>query len=246
MNELAFERITDHIYRMELPFPVLGPLVVPVNVWLVDLGETWSLVDAGPPASGPALVSGLRQATDGQGVPRVILTHAHFDHAGGLAGLRLAWNPAVVCHRDEVPFVTGVAGYRGQRPRSLAFWFGRFFIRTARWRIPVARDLEAGQTADGMVVIHLPGHTPGHIGLLHSEDGAMICGDAVMNLRDRLSPPYAIATPDPITAEASIERLSELDFEHLLPSHGPPILGRGREAMLEYLEGRETEETVDW
>jgi hydroxyacylglutathione hydrolase len=246
MTSFAFERITDHIYRMEVPFHVIGPVGVPVNLWLVDRGDGWSLIDAGPPQAGEALVGGLRSATDGEGVQRVLLTHAHYDHAGGLAALRLAWNPAIVCHRDEVPFVTGEASYRRQRPRSVAFWFGRWFMRTARWHIPVARDLEAGQAADGMVVIHLPGHTPGQIGLLHSQDGAMICGDAVMNLRGRLSPPYSISTPDPGAAEASMQRLSELDFEHLLPSHGLPILDRGREAMVEYLEGRGSTEAMEW
>jgi len=235
-----FERITDHIYRLEVPFQVIGPVVVPVAVWLIDRGQDWTLIDAGPPETADQLLAGIRDTTDGQGIQRVLLTHAHYDHAGGLAGLRLAWNPAVLCHSAEVPFVTGVMSYRRQPPRSVAFWFGRFFMRTARWRLPVARDLEGGEAVDGMVVIHLPGHTPGQIGLLHPQDGAIICGDAVMNLRDRLSPPYAIATPDPNMAEISMLRLGDLDFEHLLPSHGSPILGTGREAMLRFLERRGT------
>jgi glyoxylase-like metal-dependent hydrolase (beta-lactamase superfamily II) len=126
----------------------------------------------------------------------------------------------------------------------VAFWFGRFFLRAKRWQIPVARDLEAGQAADGMVVIHLPGHTPGQIGLLHPQDGAILCGDAVMNLRGRLSPPFSFATPDPGATEASMLRLGELDYEHLLPSHGPAILGTGRQAMLEFLDRRGTVEVA--
>ncbi len=245
MSLALFERLTEHIYRAEVPFRVLGPLSVPVSMWMIDHGDGWSLVDAGPPEAADLLVADIRELTDGQGIQRVFLTHAHYDHAGGLGALRLAWNPAVVCHRDEVPFVTGASSYRRQRPRRVAFWFGRFLLRTKRWRIPVARDLEAGQAADGMVVIHLPGHTPGQIGLLHSQDGAMVCGDAVMNLRGRLSPPYSFATPDPGAAEASMLRLGELDFAHLLPSHGPPILGTGREAVLEFLDWRGTAEATD-
>jgi glyoxylase-like metal-dependent hydrolase (beta-lactamase superfamily II) len=71
----------------------------------------------------------------------------------------------------------------------------------------------------------------------------MICGDAVMNRNGRLSPPFSFATQNPEIAEASMQRLGELDYQHLLPSHGPPILGRGREVMLEFLEGRAEEET---
>ncbi|HET7011864.1 MAG TPA: MBL fold metallo-hydrolase [Anaerolineales bacterium] len=240
----VFERITEHVLRLEVPFRAIGPVVVPVSIWLIDEGGSWTLVDAGPPEAADQVVAAVRLTTDDQSVRRILLTHAHYDHAGGLDALRQAWNPAVVCHREEVPFVTGGQSYRRQRARAAAFWFGRFFMRAKRWRIPVARDLEAGQSADGMVVIHLPGHTPGHIGLLHVHDGAMICGDAVMNLRGRLSPPFASATPDPGAAEASMLRLGEIDFQHLLPSHGPPILGRGREAILDLLERRGTTEVA--
>jgi glyoxylase-like metal-dependent hydrolase (beta-lactamase superfamily II) len=111
-------------------------------------------------------------------------------------------------------------------------------MRTGRWQIPVAREVEGGQASDGLAVIHLPGHTPGQVGFLHPQDGALICGDAAMNLRDRLSPPFALASPDPGIALASMVRLSELDYDHLLPSHGPPILERGRDAILDYLDRR--------
>jgi len=107
------------------------------------------------------------------------------------------------------------------------------------WELPVARDLERGQSAVGMAVIHLPGHTPGHVGFLHPADHAMICGDAIMNLRGHLGPPPAISTPDPKLANASIERLAQLDFLHLLPSHGPAILDRGRQALLDFLLTRD-------
>lgn len=56
-----------------------------------------------------------------------------------------------------------------------------------------------------------------------------------MNLKGRLSPPFTAFSQDPNLAEASMRRLSELDYIHLLPSHGDPILERGREAMLSFL-----------
>ena len=238
---LDFENISEHISRLEVTWRVFGVVNVPVAVWLIRDGERWTLVDSGPPETADHVVSAVARATNGRGPQTVLLTHAHYDHAGGLAALRMAWNPAVLCHREEVPFVTGEANHRHIEPRSAAFWFGRFVIQSKTWDLPVARDLERGQSAEGMAVIHLPGHSPGQIGFLHPKDRAMFCGDAVMNLRGRLSPPYALATPDPEAARASERRLGELDYEHLLPSHGPAILRRGRQAMLEYLGAAEAD-----
>ena len=207
-------------------------------VWLVRSADGWTLIDTGPPESADQMVSAIVRATEGQGPARVLLTHAHYDHAGGLAALRMAWNPPVMCHKAEVPFITGEADYRRLETQGFAPRLGRFFMRTAAWQVPIAKDLERGQSAAGMAVIHLPGHTPGQVGFLHPTDRALICGDAVMNLRGRLSPPIAAMTPDPDRAKSSMRRLGELDFDHLLPSHGPPVTGQGRRAVLDFLEDR--------
>jgi glyoxylase-like metal-dependent hydrolase (beta-lactamase superfamily II) len=176
----------------------------------------------------------------------VLMTHAHPDHAGGLQALRSAWNPAIVSHRDEVPFITGEWSYRQLPAGSLANWFGRWLIPAGSSEVPVARDLEAGESVEGMAVISLPGHSPGQIGFLHPTDEAMICGDAVSNLGDQLKPPQPMWTYDPGLADSSMQRLGEIDFDHLLPSHGPPILGHGRRAIMDFLEREFGEAPAEW
>lgn len=236
MND--FQRVTQSIYRLEVSWNLYGLLAIPVSVWLVRSPDSWTLVDSGPPETADEMVAAIKRATGGQGVERVVLTHGHYDHAGGLAALRLAWNPAVLCHAEEADFVTGERSYREVPARTWHFWVGRFFIQRLSTTQSVARRLARGQSVEGMALIHLPGHTPGHIGLLHPNDHAVICGDTLMTLRGRISPPFILVTPDPFQAQASIRRLGELDFAHLLPSHGSPILERGREAVLEYLSRR--------
>ncbi len=235
---LEFKPITEHILRLELRFRVLGPIGVPVAVWLLRTEDGWTLIDTGPPETADQLLSAVVRATGGDGPLRVLLTHAHYGHAGGLRAVRAAWSPPVMCHKDEAPFVIGEGDYRRLPGQHLAFRFGRRLMKTAAYGVPVARDLERGQPADGMAVIHLPGHTPGQVGFLHPEDQAMICGDAVFNLGGRLGPPLPMATPDLERARAAMRRLGDLDYRHLLPSHGPPILNNGKAVMQQFLQRR--------
>ena len=230
-----FERISEHILRLELHWDIFGLVTIPVSVWLVRGERSWTLIDSGPPETTELLIPAISRATSGAGIQQVVLTHGHYDHAGGLAELKLAWKPAVLCHSLEAPFVSGDASYDEVPARTFHYWLGKFFVQSLPWGQAVTRELAGGQAVEGMAVIHLPGHSPGHIGLLHASDQAMIAGDCVMTLRGRVSAPFIFATPDPFQAGTSIQRLAELDFAHLLASHGLPLLDRGRQAVLEYV-----------
>lgn len=241
---MSFKPVTQNILRMEIEIDVAGLMSLPVNLWLVRSSDGWTLIDSGPPGTGDKVVKALSDATQGYGPSQVLLTHGHIDHAGGLQAIQLAWKTPVICHQAELPFVNGELDYRDAPAKGLLFMLARYFFPSTSG-VKVAHKLQRGESIAGMIAIHLPGHTPGHIGFLHPGEQAMICGDTLMNRDDRLSPPFAVATADPKQARASMRRISELDFLHLLPSHGEPILNNGRRRLLDYLGIAPQEEVIE-
>ena len=60
---MEFERISDHIFRMELDFQPVAPIRFPVALWLVQGEQGWTLIDSGPPDSSDIIVSAIARAT---------------------------------------------------------------------------------------------------------------------------------------------------------------------------------------
>jgi glyoxylase-like metal-dependent hydrolase (beta-lactamase superfamily II) len=233
-----FQLVTDNIARLQLEFKVADLISSSVAVWLVRTPEGFVQIDSGPPQTAGDMVEAVSEATHGKGPKVILLTHGHLNHAGGLSALRLAWNPPIAAHAQEAPYIVGSREYSRIRSGNPLFWLGSILMESTSWSIPNVSQLNQGQTVLGLNVIHLPGHTPGHLGFIHVKDQACICGDAVLHLGRRLMPPFALTTPNTKLAKNSIFRLTERNFQHLLPSHGPPLLKIGRQRLFEYARKR--------
>jgi glyoxylase-like metal-dependent hydrolase (beta-lactamase superfamily II) len=104
----------------------------------------------------------------------IVLTHAHLDHAWGVPAVRDAFPDApVLLHADDLPLYRNLAGQ--------AQMFG----------FPAPRPVpEGGLLADGQElafgrervrVRHAPGHSPGHVVLIHDGPGqpTAVVGDVL-------------------------------------------------------------------
>ena len=230
----SFAQITPHIFKLDLPFAG-GRL--PVGVWLVKNDSGWTVIDAGAPGLETLVMQEILKHTGGQKPQTLILTHGHSDH--GAAALRMLdeWRVQVAAGRDEERYLTGSSRYHlipsdnflyPLLQRSGPALFGR----------SVNLPLDEGMTFDGLEVYSVPGHAPGQIALLHRRDSALIGGDAFTNLGGKLGDPLAPFTYDMALAHQSQAHLAELDFEHLLVSHGPIILGEGLKRAQALVESR--------
>jgi len=90
----------------------------------------------------------------------------------------------------------------------------------------------------------MPGHTPGSVFYRHGPTGALFSGDTIvtaippLTIREGLSLPYSSYTDDMALALTSLAgfHVRGVPYEHLLPGHGPPLVGGARGTVLAFLE----------
>ncbi len=231
---VTFKQLTPHIHKLDLPF--FGGRL-PVGVWLVHGPEGWVVVDAGAPSFEQLILEQILKQTGGERPHLLILTHGHQDHAAAAQQMRDEWKLPIAAGRDEIPYLIGSERYRRIPARSPIYGLAQL-SPPALFGRNVQRPLDEGMRLDGMEVFHAPGHAPGMVALLHREDRALICGDAFANLGGKLGDPLAPFTYDMPLNHQSQARLIELDFDHLLVSHGPPLMNDGRAKARALVEGR--------
>ena len=170
-------------------------------------------------------------------VRRLIATHYHPDHVGGMATLQRTTGATVAAHCLEAPHLAGESGRVIPNPVQPKW------LRSILWplmtvmqppNVPVATALADGDTLPllgGVTVIHTPGHTPGSISLHFPNEGVLLVADAVQRYQNRLTLPSLWFSTDMEAAKASVRKLAELDFEVLCFSHFEPMRTGARAAL---------------
>jgi glyoxylase-like metal-dependent hydrolase (beta-lactamase superfamily II) len=214
--------------------PLVGDYV---NGFLLrdDDGQV-TLIDMGIARSGPKVMAALSSIGSGASdVTRLMLTHAHPDHAGGARHVADATGRSFGVHEDDAAFVReGVSPPRDQR-----FLLGRLLGRGKNGfpAAPVGETFTDGQVvpfAGGIQVVHTPGHSPGHASYLHLDSGTLITGDAIFNVLGLRWPIKSFCTDFAMTQQTAA-RLAELDYTTAAFTHGPELTDHPRERIRAFL-----------
>ena len=200
-----------------------------------------TLIDSGWRVHSRRILSFLETMGYGaDSVRRLVATHYHLDHIGGMAGLQAATGLPVAAHRVEAHRL--LQRRRGDIPNPVQQWWLRALLwpLMAAMHPPAIADVIPLDEGDplpllsGARVIHTPGHTPGSISLYFPDDGVLIAGDAMQRRGDFLTLPSPFFSSDFNAARDSIRKLAELDFEVLCLSHFMPM-GKGAKAAVRSL-----------
>lgn len=193
------------------------------HVYLLDGGSELALVDVGAGMGAEAILENVRRAGFDPGdVRRILLTHAHGDHAGGAARMRALLPNAEVCVSHEVAGLVRTGDEEGTSI-ALAKRAGVYPVDYRLEPCPVGRELADG---DGIVVgdltlecIDTPGHSSGHVSFLLERDGrrCLFGGDVVFHGGTVLLQSIPDCSLTELTS--SLRKLRGLEIDALFPGH---------------------------
>jgi glyoxylase-like metal-dependent hydrolase (beta-lactamase superfamily II) len=162
-------------------------------------------------------------------IKRILITHAHPDHVGGLRELQKLTGAAVYVSEGERAVVEDEAPIPGRPIDQMPLIFRVLGPPRMTFKpTPVARVLRDGDVLEevmgGLHVVATPGHAPGHIAFWQPQKRVLFCGDVMMALRrNKLQLPFKMFTADMDKNICSIQRVAELDVRVLCLGHGKPV-----------------------
>ncbi|MGL4553284.1 MAG: MBL fold metallo-hydrolase [Gemmataceae bacterium] len=188
-----------------------------VNVYLIDGGSEWLLIDVGWVDQADEIIELVRKMDFSLSACKMIIaTHADADHIQGLARAKAAMKTRVAAHPKSVEAIeTGdeILTYATIKAQKIS-------IPMPPCKIDLTlNDGDTIQVGDVKLdVWHTPGHTPGHLSFKFGSllfSGDTIYQDSSVGVIDAH---HGSNLPEFL---ASLERIKAGDSAYLLPSHGP-------------------------
>ena len=149
-----------------------------------------------------------------QEIDILLITHSHPDHCDALSVLKKHTNARIGLHSSQAEWASLLSEasfhFLGVKPRDFKADI-------------ILDDLLTRNQKMRLSVLHTPGHTPDSVCFYLPSHAVLLCGDLVFERGiGRTDLPFG----DEDALKASIERISALDVEILLPGHGNIIKGR--------------------
>jgi glyoxylase-like metal-dependent hydrolase (beta-lactamase superfamily II) len=245
-----------------------GALYTMSNALIIERRDDIVVVDSHiTPAAGQALLDSIRVVSD-KPITALINSHFHYDHANGVPAFgsdveiigheytraKLADDPM-----NEQTFLSSLRRFdntvtrleqelaeasrneRAELETQLEFW--RAHVRAQDKIDPVPPTVSVSDRmtlykGGREIQIHFFGraHTGGDIGIYLPEEKILFTGDMLLGGISYMGDGYVSEWAD------TLQRLKQLDFEMVLPGHGPSFLDRER---IDYVQSYYTDLTAE-
>lgn len=193
-----------------------------LNVYLLkNKGAGFSLIDTGLPGKDSSILAYLAKiGVSPKEVRALLLTHLHLDHVGSLSRMISATQAKSYAHWLEAAFIARNPPYDGpgMHPAESV---------EVDVRLRDGENVEAGR---GLIALHTPGHTPGHLAYFEPERKLLFSGDLFFG-----TPELTLTTPEYThhtkSAQISARQMAAVGPSALLTYHGGPFLRGVPEAL---------------
>lgn len=158
-------------------------------------------------------------------ISHIILTHGHVDHIGNACELSEKYEAPIYIHKnDSYALKENSVPKRDVQVNNKKY----FNYKTCEPDHEI-RDNE--ELPLDLKSIKIPGHTEGNLSILaekgeYRDQGVLISGDTVIELRNKLNLPYEGYCDNYEKARNNLSKLLEYDFEKILPGHGNKVFER--------------------
>lgn len=132
------------------------------NCYLLTDGDEAVLIDPG--AEGERLYDAVEKS--GAALKKILLTHGHFDHIGGVCMLAQKSGAKVYIHSCDAPMLT-------DNSKNLSFMSGGIEYYSPDIMLDDIKNIKVGNTQ--IEVFHTPGHSSGSVCFLCEDN--LFCGD---------------------------------------------------------------------
>jgi glyoxylase-like metal-dependent hydrolase (beta-lactamase superfamily II) len=200
------QQVSPLIRRVLAPNP--GPFTFTGTCTYIIGRDEVAIIDPGP--GNKAHVAALVEATKGERVAHIVITHTHRDHAPASRALQNATGAAII-------------GCRPYEPRHANAQFsGLDSAHDMEYR--PSRVLGNGETLEGpgftLEAVATPGHASNHLAFALREENALFSGDHVMGWSTSI-----VAPPDGSMSDymESLEKLRARREAIYWPGHGGPV-----------------------
>jgi glyoxylase-like metal-dependent hydrolase (beta-lactamase superfamily II) len=178
--------------------------------YLILTHDGYTLIDTSYAKCGPAILNELIRLNVKE-LQRILLTHHDIDHIGNMSLLQRHFGCPIYINSLELPYI------QGKIRRSGVKGFVDRFIKTD---ISAALSPLENANFDDIVILHTPGHTPGHSCFLFK--GFLFSGDLFRLPHLRLIPSRKRMNWNTDALMESLRQTIALPFEWVCPAHYQP------------------------
>lgn len=185
------------------------------------------LIDSGMPGNAKKIAEYIStKSLDPKTLSFLLLTHSDIDHAGSIWELKQKFTPEAksAIHSEDAPRVAGqkkLKEVKGAMGALMGVMGPLMRFHTFQPDLILKDDDVVGD----LRTIYTPGHTQGSVCFYNEKEKILFSGDTLLveGSGNAVFASKSISYDLELTKKSVESRLKDLDYEILLPGHGPPI-----------------------